>query len=267
MEHEGVAWHEDPAMRARGVVIAFSERTGGVSVAPYASLDLAAHVGDVAERVDENRSRLLDALGIGAMSAHLTTAEQVHGARVAEIEPRAAGAGASATRGSPPIAGADALTTTEVGIPLMLLFADCVPLVLVVPGPRPAVAVVHAGWRGALAGIAGNAVRVLAGSSDRPVQDIIAYVGAHIGSCCYEVGEDVLSRFTNRSANMAAAVAGDRLDLGAAVSEDLAKAGVSMDRQCHLGVCTAQTTDRYFSYRAEGVTGRHGALAVILGDA
>jgi copper oxidase (laccase) domain-containing protein len=93
--------------------------------------------------------------------------------------------------------------------------------------------------------------------------DILAYVGPHIGSCHYGVDAERLSRFVDSFGNIAAARGG--LDLGAVVSESLREVGVPEGNLVASTVCTAETTDRFFSFRAEGVTGRHAALAVILG--
>ncbi len=80
-----VAYWTDVEQHRRGVVIAFSERGGGVSDGPFAGLNLAAHVGDDARAVDANRTLLLDALGIGGLRERLVCAEQVHGDRVARV--------------------------------------------------------------------------------------------------------------------------------------------------------------------------------------
>lgn len=260
VERDGVAVHTAPELfSTSGIGIAFSERGGGVSAAPYASLNLAGHVGDAPSAVDENRARLLSAIGIDALRERLTCAEQVHGAVVAEVTEREAGAGAFVSGGRPPVAGADALWTRERGVPLLLLFADCVPVVLARPSV-PAVAVVHAGWRGAAAGIAGAAARTL-GALDG-ADDLVAFIGPHIGACCYEVGAECVSHFGNSFVTITAA--SPRLDLGAAVADDLKRSGVPEERQWHLGICTSHSTDRFYSYRSERQTGRHGALAVIL---
>ena len=257
---DGVAIHTVPELfEAAGVGIAFTERVGGVSAAPFASLNLAGHVGDGADAVDRNRVLLLEAIGIGPLVDRLTTAEQVHGCDVAEIGAGTAGSGALVSGGRPAVLGTDALWTRERGIPLMLFFADCVPVVLVRPS-APAVAVVHAGWRGAAAGVVRRAAEVMA-ALPGPA-DLRAYVGPHIGPCCYEVGPECLSHFDARFATIAAA--SPRLDLGAVVADELERSGVPKGRQCHLGICTAHNTDRFYSHRAEGQTGRHGALAVIL---
>jgi YfiH family protein len=258
-DNEGVSFHTDPILRERaGILLAFSERTGGVSPPPFESLDLAGHVGDDPAAVDENRGRFLSAVGAGSFSAMLTTAEQVHGDVVVRVERSHAGSGASVQCAPGPISGADALWTAEAGIPLMLFFADCVPVILVSESPR-AVAVVHAGWKGTYAGIVGAAARAMIAGVG-PVE-LSAYVGPHIGACCYEVSPSLVSHFVNRFVTIPRA--SDRLDLAAAVAEDLDRAGIPRERQWHLGNCTAHNTNRYFSYRAEGRTGRHCAFAML----
>lgn len=256
-----VCYWTDDDKRAEGVTLAFSERTGGVSSSPYGSLNLAAHVGDDPASVDENRRRFLEALGLGHLEHRLVTAEQVHGEQVHLVRAADAGSGARAASGVRPIAATDALITDVPDIPLMLLFADCVPVVLVAPGP--VVAVVHAGWRGALAGLPGITASRLAAQAGCDATRISAYVGAHIGACHYEVGYEILSQFVNRFGTVARAESGG-LDLGAIVSRNLTDAGVPSCSIALLGVCTADQTDRFFSYRAEGgLTGRHSAVACI----
>ena len=260
--HDGVTVHVTRRLADEsGILVAFSERTGGVSAAPYVSLDLAGHAGDDPVAVDENRSRLFGALDIVGLRERLVTAEQVHGIRIAQVREADAGSGAGTAPGAaPPMPACDALWTQEAGVPLMLLYADCVPVVLVHAEAR-AIAVVHAGWRGALEGIVGSAARELAYACGGP-DGLTAFVGPHIGPCCYEVDPVIMSQFTNRFATLSRA--SDRLDLAAVVSEDLVRAGVAEERQWHLGICTAHNTEHFYSYRAEGRTGRHAALVVLL---
>lgn len=260
IDRDGVAALTDEPLRARsGIVVAFSERGGGVSAAPYASLDLAQHVGDEPAAVNENRRLLLGALGVDAYSDALATAEQVHGDVLVEVMGALVGSGALAAGERGPVPGADALWTREEGVPLMLFFADCVPVVLVSESPR-AVAVVHAGWRGALAGIAGKSAVAL-GEALGGTGGLSAYIGPHIGECCYEVGPEIVSQFANMFVTIPRA--SGCLDLGAVVAEDLDRAGVSRERQWNPGICTAHNTDHYYSYRAEGRTGRYAAFAML----
>lgn len=261
----GCAYWTDEALTSRsGVVVAFSERGGGISEPPFASLNLGSHVGDDPTAVDENRAILLSALGLPGLRGRLTTAEQVHGHGVALVDGTDAGSGAWAHRGRPPVAGTDALVTLETEMPLLLMFADCVPVVLVsLTRAVPGVAVVHAGWRGALAGIPAAAARALALATGGSCDTMLAYVGPHICAEHYEVDGDLMSRFAGRFVTVSRARSGG-LDLAAAVLENLAEAGVPMGGQCCLDACTAEQTDRFYSYRAEGLTGRHGAVAAIL---
>jgi YfiH family protein len=262
-----VAVHADPWLRdSCGIVVAFSERTGGRSIAPFASLNLAAHVGDDPACVDDNRSVFMAALGVESLRHRLTVPEQVHGTVVRECAGAMAGMGAFARPCTPPpVPATDALYTLENDTPLLLCFADCVPIVLVATAPRRAAAVVHAGWRGAFGRIVEDAARRLAFAAGCDTSDLLAYVGPHIGPCHYEVEETLLSQFVNAFGTIAAAQG--RLDLGAVVSESLNGVGVPLSSQFRVGSCTAERTDAFFSYRAEGPTGRHGALTCILGGA
>lgn len=256
-------WTDDDLSSALGISVIFTERGGGVSHAPYESLNLATHVGDDPEAVDQNRQRLFAALGLSRLRHRLVTAEQVHGDRIATVDETHAGSGALATRSAGPVASCDGLATTTADLPLMLLFADCVPVVLVAPGP--AVCIVHAGWRGALAGIVSAGVMRVCALSGAPASAVRAYVGAHIGACCYPVDERILSLFVNTFDTLARAESGG-LDLGFVVATSLTNAGVDPCNIASLGTCTAETTDRFYSYRAEaGMTGRHGALVCIHG--
>jgi YfiH family protein len=248
-----------------GIVVAFSERTGGRSMPPFASLNLAAQVGDDPSTVDDNRAALLSALGVEPLRARLTVPEQVHGSVIRQVAGAMAGMGAFARAGTPPsVPATDALLTLAPGTPLMLCFADCVPVVLVATSPRRAVAVVHAGWRGGLGGIAADGARRIAAAAGCDTSMIRAYVGPHIGPCHYEVDAGLLSQFVDAFGTIVAAQG--RLDLGAVVSESLNGVGVPISSVCRAGMCTAERTDAFFSYRAEGLTGRHGALACILED-
>lgn len=266
VERDGVAIHTAPAIfESAGIGIAFTERGGGASRPPYASLNLATHVGDDPRAVDANRDLVMGAIGIAPLRDRLTTAEQVHGTTVTEVTGALIGQGAFAASGPAPVAGTDVLWTQERGVPLLLLFADCVPVILA-RSSHPAVAVVHAGRRGVEAGIVTKAARIL-GSLPGP-DDLVAFVGPHIGGCCYDVADEVARAFERRShfdtSFVTITAASPRLDLGAVVADDLKRSGVPKERQWPLGICTAHNTDRFYSYRAEGLTGRHGALAVIL---
>jgi len=263
VSRDGVSvWTDSQLTDEMGVVVAFSERGGGVSEAPFAGLNLASHVEDDPDAVDTNRSRLLGALGLSLFRDRLTVPEQVHGSAIGVVGDPTAGSGAFAVSGRAPVPATDALVTTLEATPLMLCFADCVPVILVAPGPT--VAVVHAGWRGALANLPGTTARAVARIAGGETSQLLAYIGPHIRACHYEVDVKTMSHFVNTFGTLARADSGG-LNLEAAVTASLTDAGVATCRIASLGVCTAEATDRFFSYRAEqGLTGRHAALACIL---
>lgn len=263
-ERGGTRWLTDGSLDEEvGVRIALTTRAGGRSAGPFHGLNLAAHVGDDPVVVDWNRAVLLGALEIELLLPSLTTAEQVHGLTVREVSGSMRGMGAFANPVGPPsVPAADALYTLEAGTPLLLLYADCVPVILAAPGPKRGVAVVHAGWKGALGRLPGKAATRLAEAVGCRTCDLLAYIGPHIGPCHYEVGPERMSQFIDAFGSIASAQG--RLDLGAVVYETLSEVGVSPGNVVSAGVCTAEETSSFYSFRAEGRTGRHGALAVIL---
>jgi polyphenol oxidase len=208
--------------------IVFSTREGGVSEGPYASLNLGRMSGDDVERVDENRRRLC--AEVGADPDRLALKRQIHSALVHRAEPGA--------RGEP----GDGLWTDETDVPVLALTADCLPIALVrVGGERPAAAVLHAGWRGLLAGIVAEGARVLGGR-------LHAAIGPAIGPCCYEVGAEVAEPFA--AAYGPDVLRGRNLDLWAAAERSLRDAGV--DEVERIDVCTNCNPDLFFSHRRTG---------------
>lgn len=243
---------------AGGVTFAFTERTGGVSEAPYASLNLGDACGDDPGRVAENRRRALGAIGADGLADRLVTPRQVHGDKVVRVASGDDGAVRAAAREARE--GADAVVCTAECVPVLLCFADCVPVVLVCPG---GFAVVHSGWRGTMARIVAKAARALAEQAGADAGEIRAYVGPHVLARDYEVSEELAARFAAEFGPDV--IVGERnLDLSAALAATLAEAGVGEGAVAWCEDSTASTTPRFFSYRAEeGTCGRHGALAVM----
>ena len=165
-------------------------RRGGVSKSPWDSLDLGLHVGDDPADVAENRRRYLAALGLDA--SQLVTPEQVHGEAIQRVGRSDAGRGALSYADS--IAKTDALITDEPGLPLLLCFADCTPILLLDPAHR-AVGIAHGGWKGTVRRIAAKTVlRMQREFGTRP-ENVLAAIGPSIGPCCYEVGPEVERQF------------------------------------------------------------------------
>lgn len=228
----------------------FSTRSGGVSEGPYRSLNLGFQVGDERARVEENVRRLAKAAGISPSELH--TVSQVHGDRVLEAQP-----------GPTQVGEADALWTDRAGVAVGIRTADCVPILLADPDGKR-VAGVHSGWRGADLRIAQRAVEVLVAQGAR-ADRLIAAVGPAIQVCCYEVSDDLATRFRERFGDDV--IARDdgpwHLDLARVVRQTLEAAGLKSDRIDVLRQCTSCDSDRYFSHRRDkGVTGRHLSFAV-----
>ena len=239
----------------------FTERAGGVSAAPFTSLNLGSHVGDDPVAVGENRRRALAALGADRAAARLIVPRQVHGDRVVTVGEASPAAIARARAEA--AAGADAVVCTAPGVPVMLCFADCVPVVLTC---GDAFAIAHSGWKGTIARIAAATARALAAAVGRPVADVRAYLGPHILGDEYEVSPELMARFAAAfTAVRPAAAAGSRLlDLSACILEALADAGVPRANAVDPGLSTVRGNDRFYSYRSEGGrTGRHAAIAIM----
>lgn len=247
---------------AGGVTFAFTERQGGVSDGCYASLNLGDACGDDPAAVAENRRRALVAIGAEAWAGSLVAPHQVHGSHVVRVtsgEKDALLASIAEAR-----AGADAVVCTVPHVPVLLCFADCVPVVVCAPG---GFAVAHSGWRGTVARIAAKAACALMEETGCAASELSAYVGPHIGAADYEVSRELMERFCVEFGP--GVDAGERhLDLGCAVRRALLEAGVSPDAVAVCNDSTASNVSRFFSYRAEsGRCGRHGALAVLGSDA
>ncbi|HEU5404980.1 MAG TPA: peptidoglycan editing factor PgeF [Gaiellaceae bacterium] len=228
--------------RPEGYEIVFTTRLGGVSEGPFESLNLGRKSGDDIERVDENRRIACEAAG--ADVERLALNYQVHSNRVLRA---AAGA-----RGE----HADGLWTDEPGLPILAMSADCLPIALVRTNGAPAVAVLHAGWRGLLEGIVPSGVAALG------AENLAAAVGPAIGPCCFEVGEEVAAPYRERFGD--AVVRGGHLDLWASAERALRAAGVGrIDR---FDRCTACEPEAFFSHRRDaGRTGRQGVIAYVTG--
>ncbi len=232
-----------------GARVVFTARHGGGSAPPYATNNLGDHVGDSPAAVAENRRALGATLGASLGIPPDPTAwvwlRQVHGRGVVV---------ADAAFPKPP--EADGAVTASVGLPLVVLTADCAPIALVAPG---AVGVVHAGWQGLERDVIGATVDALRALSPGPVR---AVLGPCVHPGRYEFGADLLGALVGR---FGPGVAGrtdggtPALDVPAAVRIALARAGV--DDLDDVDVCTAASDD-HFSHRRDGVTGRQAVVVV-----
>lgn len=228
---------EDPHAR-----LAFSDRAAG-------NMSLVVGGGDVRAA----RTRLTGLVGLSPDDAVFM--EQVHDRGVAVVGRQERGRGAHIHDDA--VAGADALVTRDVDVALVVLVADCVPVLLVDPGR--AVAAVHAGRRGVAAGVVGACVEVL---TDEP-RRVVAVMGPAIGGCCYEVPAPVADEVAGAQpvARVRTRWGTTGLDLPAAVAGQLADAGVRTVRRA--GPCTRDNRDRWFSHRGDPPSARGRQAGVV----
>ena len=240
---------------AKGLLHAVLTRIGGVSRGPYATLNLGHTVGDDLAAVGENHRRALGALGL--KPGQTVSPHQVHGARVGVVGQAHLGTIQPAT---------DALVTGVPGVPLLMRFGDCAPILFFDPARRVA-GMAHAGWRGVAAGSVPATVRTMTERFSCDPADLWAGIGPAIGPCCYEVGPEVVAAVEAACPPGAEVVRGVNgqtyLDLPGAVRAQLCAAGVG--RIEDAGLCTACRVDEFFSHRAErGRTGRFGIVMGLL---
>jgi YfiH family protein len=232
----------------------FSLRAGGVSVGPYASLNLGRSVGDEPEAVRDNH-RLL-AQDIGYDAARLYEVRQVHGA---QVERARAQDDAELFRTRP----ADALISQDCALAIKV--ADCVSVLLADPRTG-AVAAVHAGWRGVVANVVDSTVEALSRAyGSRPAQ-LVSAVFPCIGLEAFEVSEEVAAQVARAVGSPEVWHAREprpHVDLARSVALQLARAGLGPEQIDLIAGCTFDDSARFFSFRRDGgVTGRH--LAAII---
>jgi YfiH family protein len=219
----------------------FTSRKGGVSRAPFDSLNLALHVGDDPRLVLDNREIL--AAKIGIRRERIYFMNQVHGSDVAVIE------SASDPDISPNV---DALVTTVPGIVLVTLIADCIPLLL---QHESAVAAVHVGRKGLVAGVLESTLNVFKGLGIA-INEIKAALGPSICADCYEVSQEMYHEVIKTKPATATTQQRHHLDLAAGLMSDLGNYGI---RAVQSEECTSHS-DNYFSYRRDGITGRQAGV-------
>ena len=251
-------WKVHPRVRAL-----FTLRNGGVSSAPFDTLNLGVHVADDPGAVAENRRRVRVALGVPSEPAWL---QQVHGVRVVDLDADA-GAGADAAKRT-----ADAATTRTAGRVCAILVADCIP-VLFAANDGSAVAAAHAGWRGLAAGVLDATVAAMGCQPS----ELSVWLGPGIGQTHFEVGDDVRDAFLSNGAGAGRGGAAAReaaafrpnargrwqCDLALLARLRLARLGVT-DVQGG-SVCTYTDATRFFSFRRDGQCGRMAALIWLQG--
>ncbi|OZB14575.1 MAG: multi-copper polyphenol oxidoreductase [Marinobacter sp. 34-60-7] len=240
------SWNAPDRVRALSTT-----RRGGVSGAPWESLNLGHHVDDVADHVAENRQRLAQYSGL--LPEHIGWLNQVHGTDVVELDAENVGA----------VHQADASFTRQNGIACAILTADCLPVVLA-DNAGTVVGAAHAGWRS----LCGGVIEHLIAAMQVRGYELTAWLGPAIGPDQFEVGPEVREAFlkNDSGADAAFATLGARpghylADIYTLARRRLARAGVANVSGGSL--CTVNDKDWFFSYRRDGQTGRMATLVWI----
>ena len=244
--------------RISNLVHFVTTRSGGVSKSPYDRLNLGLHTADNPEHVLTNRSRLARETGIA--TDKFLYCSQVHSGDVKIIDSESVKNGILSE-----FPQTDATVTALPGICLMVMVADCVPVLLFDPVKRIS-AVIHAGWRGTVKHITSNTIRVMIDHFGCNPADIIAGIGPSIGPCCYEVGEEVRTvveqSFGTTQGYLVTKTKSTKphFDLWYANHKQLTDSGVKPGNIETSDLCTMDNPDIFYSSRTSGgITGRFAA--------
>jgi YfiH family protein len=255
------------ALESAGFVNGFSTRLGGVSLMPDAALNLAGFNEDSAENILENRRRFLKLFPNDSAAWELAGCWQIHGSDVRLVRTTADAKPAKDAGGD--TIYCDAIVSNAENVLAGMKTADCVPI-LIGDSKTRAFAAIHAGWRGTLAGVGTKALNQMTAQYQTDPRDVWVAIGPAAGSCCYEVGSDVIQSFTGRfpDQDIFTETRADHacVDLLAANRAQLIAAGVESSRIRVAPLCTMCRTDLFFSYRREkNVHGKVGRLMSVIG--
>ena len=245
---------------------AVSTRLGGVSKGIFDSLNLALHVGDKPQDVITNRKRF--ALSLNLNAEDIVTPNQVHGDKVMKVDESNRGQGSLSYADA--IKETDALITNTPNLPLMLCFADCVPIMFV-DIDNQAIGIAHAGWKGTVSKIAAKTLMAMTDEFGTDPRNCLAGIAPSIGSCCYEVGENVIEEYKKSLPNHVEKLIINRdgktfIDLWQANLIQLLEVGMSEENIDVARECTCCKSSWYFSYRSAKNSGQPetGRIAAII---
>ncbi len=224
------------------LIHAFTTRHGGVSKAPFDTHNLAFHVGDDANLVRENHALLAKELGYDLEK--LVHMRQIHSDIIVTVDPE------RENFDNPP--ECDALITDRPGIPLMVMTADCTPVLFFDP-VQEVIAVAHAGRAGAIKGIVPKTIEKMCSAFGSRKEEIVVVLGPSIGGCCYEVGETIGQELL-KSPDAFAVIQREGkyfLEVNAIIHNQLNEIGIPKEHVDDLNICNACENETYFSYRAD----------------
>ncbi|MCJ7766334.1 MAG: peptidoglycan editing factor PgeF [Thiovulaceae bacterium] len=226
----------------RQITHTFTIRHGGVSKAPFSSNNLAFHVSDNPQDVIKNHELLAQKLGYDLTK--LVHMRQIHSDRIVIVD------SALHRFDTPP--ECDALITDRPGVPLMVMTADCTPVLLFDP-VQNIIAVAHAGRAGAIKGIVPKTIEKMQKNFASKLKDILVLLGPSIQSCCYEVGEKIAKEVTEEGFGYAVVKRSDRfyLEVNAIIKRQLEELDIKKAQIEDLDICNACEHEEFFSYRAD----------------
>lgn len=251
----------------RGIKHFVSTRVGGFGPPPFDSLNLGFRTADDPTNVRRNREKLASAVGVPLQDFVVT--KQVHENRVETVTSHQKGRGALDYESG--MDATDAMVTNEPGICLMVLLADCVPILFCDP-VRRVVAAVHSGWKSTVKRIGPKVVQTMCREFGCSPGDILAGIGPSIGQCCYQVGDEVISGVREAVGSTDGLV--DRvsqdgrgyLNLWETNRRLLLNAGIPEENIEIAGICSQCNADLFFSERHHKGTGRFGAGIMLLDE-
>ena len=261
-ERHGVSFYSCLHPDWKGAAHGFSTRVGGVSPAPWDSLNLGGNRGDDPTRVRENFIRFCGAIGTDPFATAKN--HQVHGNCIRPVTR----ADVFADPGLPGYVEADGLITNEPGVCLTVFSADCIPVLLYDPVAR-VVAAAHAGWRGTALGIAARGVEAMARDYGSRPENILAAIGPGISACCFETRLDVpqaMREALGQAAEPFLVPQSDgehyKVDLKGVNAHWLRAAGLSPDHIAVCDACTVCRPDLFWSHRKVGLS--RGSMAAMI---
>ncbi len=241
-----------PRAQENGILMALSARLGGISTAPFDTLNFSTTVGDTPTNVARNFE--IFSRSVGIRSESIVTCNQVHGADVLVADSE-----------KPPISNCDAIISINPDWRPAVMTADCLPILIVDPKTRVCAAI-HAGWKGTVLRIAGKVTHTLQEKFGVNPDNLVVALGPCINVCCYEVDEAVLEPFRRSYSKAERFIkrqevkgrTSTRLDLPGANYSDLMEAGVKKGNIVHGNLCTCCSPQKLFSHRRSGpASGRH----------